>query len=213
MHKDRLSLERDLVSSLSRAGGIASNWLNAKPIYLSMKTTGSGKNAQVIEMAILDTDQSVLFHSQILPSVGIESEVEQSHGINLSSLQARPTLPQLLAQIISIVEYRPIIMFNAIFHSRILKQSCQAYDLPFDWLDSLAVNCAMYLAANAYGTDNRYGTISMQFAMQRASVIGFRDDNGAVAEGYALVQMLKLMANYNLAIKAEMARLSIKMSA
>ena len=119
----------------------------------------------------------------------------------------------MLAQIISIVEYRPIVMFNAIFNTRILKQSCQAFDLPIDWLDSLAVNCAMYLAANAYGTDNRYGTVSMAFAMQKAKVIGFRDDNGAVAEGYALVQILKLMANHHETLKAKLAHGKMQISA
>jgi len=213
MQKDRLILERELASSLSRAGGIALAWLNAKPIYMSMKTTGSGKDAQVIEMAILDTDQSVMFHSQILPSVAIDPEAELSHGINLSALQGRPTLSQVLAQIMSIVEYRPIVMFNAIFNTRILKQSCQAFDLPISWLDALAVNCAMYLAANAYGTNNRYGTVSMAFAMQKAKVIGFRDDNGAVAEGYALVQILKLMANHHVSVKAKLALGKIKISA
>lgn len=207
------SLERELASDLGRASVIATNWLNTAPVYISTKSTGSGKFAQIIEIAILDTDQSVLFHSQLLPSVSIDKEAELSHGINLSALQGRPGWGQVVDEIKKIIGKRNLIMFDAIYQSRLLKQSCAAYNISFTWLDDLSINCAMYLAANAYGTDNRYGTVSIGYAMQRAKVRGYCEAAPAVASCYALVQMLQRTSGYSLAIQQSLSQMDYKISA
>ena len=207
------SLERELASDLGRAGMVANNWLNCAPVYISTKSTGSGKFAQIIEIAVLAADQSVLFHSQLLPSVCIDSEAELSHGLNLSALQGRPRWSQVIEKLKAVIAKRNVIMFDAIYQTRLLKQSCLAFNLSFDWLDELSINCAMYLAANAYGTDNRYGTVSIQYAMQRAKVKGYTDAGPAVAGCYALIQMLQLTAGYSLEIKQRLDLIGYKISA
>ena len=188
------SLERELNNSLGRAGQVASHWLDESPIYISTKTTGSGKFAQVVEIALLDAQQNVLFHSQIQPSVAIDKDAELLHGINLSALQGRPSWPQIIDRLQQLVSGRKIIIFDAIYETRILKQSCQAYALDIDWIDKLAVNCAMYLSANAYGSDNRYGTTSMSHALQKAQVSQITAYSGAVASCYALIKLVTTTA-------------------
>ncbi|NRA19968.1 MAG: hypothetical protein HRU05_05760 [Oceanospirillaceae bacterium] len=205
-----LSIERELTGDLARAGAVAGNWHTGSPIYLSIKTTGSDQFSQVIEIAILDTDQSVLFHSQIKPSIEIDADVERSQGINASALQDRPSWPQVLDRIIPLMRQRNVIMFNALYQTRVLKQSCLAYNLSLDWLDGLAVNCSMYLAANAYGTNNRYGTISIEYAMKKAGIAGYSERSSTVAGCYAQAKMLHLMALYTEQLRLQVA---FKMSA
>jgi hypothetical protein len=204
------SLQRELNSNLARAGRAAANWLNTAPLYLCTKTTGSGKSDQLIELSILDSEQRVLFHSQILPTVAIDAE--NRHGINLTGLLQRPKWPALVAKVMELLKGRKIIIFNALFETRILKQTSIAYGLGIDWVDSLEVNCAMYLAANAYGSDNRYGSVSMAYAMKKAKVAGFDSTNGTVADCYALVRLATTIASSRQVIKQRIAQLSLKIA-
>jgi DNA polymerase-3 subunit epsilon len=181
----------DAKFSLKPTGSVAVHWLSDKPIYLTTKTTGVDQFAQVIEIAILDTDQSVLFHSQLMPSVAIDKEADRLDGLNLSALQGRPSWPEVVEKIQAIVKNRKIIIFDSLFEMRLLKQTCQAYSLPINWIDNLAANCAMHLAANAYGVDNRYGTVSFEHALNKAAISGYHENSGTVAAAYAMVQVIR----------------------
>ncbi|EFI5417201.1 3'-5' exonuclease, partial [Escherichia coli] len=65
---------------------------------------------------------------------------------------------------------RPVIIFNARFDIRILKQTAAAHRDPADWLEEMTVYCAMELAAGYYGVTNRYGTISLASAASQAGL-------------------------------------------
>ncbi|MEH6443596.1 MAG: 3'-5' exonuclease [Oceanospirillaceae bacterium] len=177
--------------SLKPAGSVAVHWLSDKPVYLTTKTTGVDQFAQIIEIAILDTDQSVLFHTQLMPNVAIDKDAERLHGLNLSALQGRPYWFEVVAKIQSIVKNRKVIIFNALFEMRLLQQTCQAYNLPVNWIDNLTVSCSMHLAANAYGVDNRYGTVSFEHALSKAAIDGYHQNSGTVTAAYAMVQMIR----------------------
>jgi len=194
--KDNVSIKRELNSQLGRAGKIAINWLKHSPIYISTKTTGTGKFAQLIEIAILDCDQSVMYHSQIKPTVAIDDDALEQHSIDLSSLSDRPSWPQVAATIQALIKERRIIMFDVLFETRILKQSCIAHGLEFDWIDDLNIDCAMNLATITYGIDNRYGTTSIDYAMKKANITGYKADTGAVAATYAVIQLIRIIADY-----------------
>jgi DNA polymerase III epsilon subunit-like protein len=202
--KSNLSLKRDLNNNLGRAGNTAINWLAQKPIYISTKTSGFGEYSQIIELAVLDANLNVLFHSQFMPSVDIDREAQALHGINLSALQDRPKFSELVPQLRKIVANRKVIMFNGLFETRIMKQSCFASSVAIDWIDDLQLNCAMYLSANAYGTDNRYGTTSIENAFMKAKITGFSQASGAVAANYALALLVRNIAQYTLDINKDL---------
>ncbi|EPJ47693.1 MAG: hypothetical protein OFPII_11050 [Osedax symbiont Rs1] len=206
------SLEKGLTNHLTRLGESANYWLSDHPVYLSTKSSGSGEYAQVIEIAILDADLSVLFHSQIQPTVTIDIDAEQLHGINLSSLLERPKWSEVVLQVQQLLIGRQVVVFDGLFETRLLKQSCLAFNLPLDWLDALTINSAMALAVNAYGTDNRYGTVSIEYAMIKANILGFRNDNGAVAATYALFNMLKIIAEFSGLPEPEKQRLAYEIA-
>ena len=65
---------------------------------------------------------------------------------------------------------QPVIIFNARFDTRILKQTAAAHSDPADWLEEMTVYCAMELAAGYYGATNRYGTISLASAASQAGL-------------------------------------------
>ena len=210
--RSHYSVERELNNSQGRAGRVASNWLDDAPLYISTKTTGSGEFSQVIEIALLDAKQNVIFHTQIRPSVAIDKDAEQLHAINLSSLQGRPTWPDVIERLKQLLAGRKVIIFDAIYETRILKQSCQAYALDIEWIDALSVNCAMYLSANAYGSDNRYGTTSISHALQKAQVSQIATRSGAVASCYALIKLVTTIADYTRLRRETLDKLSLKIA-
>ncbi|EPJ43974.1 MAG: hypothetical protein OFPI_41070 [Osedax symbiont Rs2] len=206
------SVQRELNNSLGRAGRGAANWLDDAPLYISTKNSGSGEFAQVIEIALLDASQNVIFHSQIRPSVAIDKDAEQYHAINLSSLQGRPVWPDVIDRLKNLLRGRKVIIFDAIYETRILKQSCQAYALDIEWIDALSVNCAMYLSANAYGSDNRYGTTSITHALQKAQVGQITSQSGAVASCYALIKLVTTIADYTRGRREMLDKLNLKIA-
>jgi DNA polymerase III epsilon subunit-like protein len=208
--KDNVSIKRELNSQLGRAGKIAINWLKHSPIYISTKTSGTGKFAQLIEIAILDCDQSVLFHSQIKPSVKIDDDMLEQHCIDFSSLSDRPSWSQVAATVQELTKDRRIIMFDVLFETRILKQSCIAHNIDFDWVDDLSIDCAMNLATITYGIDNRYGTTSIEYAMKKANITGYKADTGAVAATYAIIQLIKIIADYTHRLQAKAEKKPLK---
>lgn len=90
---------------------------------------------------------------------------------------------------------RPVIIFNARFDIRILKQTAAAHSDLADWLEELTVYCAMELAAGYYGATNRYGTISL--ALTTLSDRRRTDDGWGV----------NAIAAYHLELLQEQARL------
>ncbi len=87
--------------------------------------------------------------------------------LNARSAAAWPDIAQQLQHHIG---RRPLVIFNADFDMRILKQAAAAHNAPASWLDTLTVYCAMRLAAGCYGPTNRYDTISLASAASQAGL-------------------------------------------
>ena len=94
------------------------------------------------------------------------------HGISEQALCGAPSWTDVARQLRHAIGDRPVIIFNARFDIRILKQTAAAHSDPADWLEELTVYCAMELAAGYYGATNRYGTISLACAASQAGLTG-----------------------------------------
>nr|AYU69023.1 3'-5' exonuclease [Escherichia coli] len=73
------------------------------------------------------------------------------HGISEQALCGAPSWTDVARQLRHAIGDRPVIIFNARFDIRILKQTAAAHSDPADWLEELTVYCAMELAAGYYG--------------------------------------------------------------
>ncbi|EHI3197214.1 3'-5' exonuclease, partial [Salmonella enterica] len=95
-------------------------------------------------------------------------------------LVSAPFWPDIAQQLQHHIGRRPLVIFNAEFDTRILKQTAAAYNDRASWLDSLTVYCAMRLAAGYYGPTNRYGTISLSGAVSQAGLSWAGEAHSAV---------------------------------
>lgn len=144
-------------------------------VVLDTETTGLGGNDQVIEIAVVDWQGSVLINQRIRPTVAIDPDAQAVHGISAADLDGCPSWTDIADQVRDVLEGRPVVIFNAGYDRRMLYQTAKSTLGPdgldgLDWIINLDTHCAMDLAAREYGATNKYGTISLANAVSRAGI-------------------------------------------
>lgn len=164
----RLSVLSRLNSTSGRMARQAYDWLSLAPLFLDTETTGLDNTAEALEIGLTDASGQVVFETRLKPTVAIGAQAAAVHGISEQALCGAPSWTDVARQLRHAIGDRPVIIFNARFDIRILKQTAAAHSDPADWLEELTVYCAMELAAGYYGATNRYGTISLACAASQA---------------------------------------------
>ena len=106
------------------------------PLFLDTETTGLGDDDQVIELAIVDAEGELLFHSLVRPTVAISEGAAAVHGISEAELAAAPTWPEIDKTVRQLLKGRLVVAHNVSFDARLLRQTCRAHNLPdidYEW--------------------------------------------------------------------------------
>nr|WP_254877159.1 3'-5' exonuclease [Salmonella enterica] len=82
-----------------------------------------------------------IFETLLKPTVGIDPAAAAVHGISDDDLVSAPSWSDIAQQLQHHIGQRPLVIFNADFDTRILKQTAAAHNDPASWLDSLTVYC------------------------------------------------------------------------
>ncbi len=127
----------------------ARQWVAEKPVYIDTETTGLDKTAEIVEIAVIESDGSILFQSLVKPSRPIPAELTRIHGIDNHMVETAPSFPVVWATLRAQVINRKIGFYNAQFDLRMMRQSYEVYRLP--WKDSLAALDVMQLFAALRG--------------------------------------------------------------
>lgn len=138
--------------------------------FLNAETTGLGSDAEATEIAVMGTGGDVLFESYCRPTVPVEEGAFEVHGISLDKLKTAPSWPEIEGEFRAALEGRKVVVFNAEFGVRILKQTARAHGEIPEWIGNLRAICAMKKAAQIYGATNRYETISFGSAVYAAGI-------------------------------------------
>ncbi|EFA6392915.1 3'-5' exonuclease [Escherichia coli] len=147
----RLSVLSRLNSTSGRMARQAYDWLSLAPLFLDTETTGLDNTAEALEIGLTDATGQVVFETRLKPTVAIGAQAAAVHGISEQALCGAPSWTDVARQLRHAIGDRPVIIFNARFDIRILKQTAAAHSDPADWLEELTVYCAMELAAGYYG--------------------------------------------------------------
>ncbi|HGS4617171.1 TPA: exonuclease domain-containing protein [Vibrio cholerae] len=205
-----LSVKAKLKSNEAKASCKAIQWLDENPLFLDSETTGIDDKAQILELAISDAQGSILLETRLLPTVPIHREAEDIHGITAESLTNSPTWPDVSAQVQKILCGRSLIIFNADFDTRMLRQTSAAFGEPVEWVRELKVHCAMYLAADTFGPTNRHGSISLASAVDAAGIEWRGAAHGAVADTLTTVDLVQAIADIKRNLDQKIATLEKK---
>jgi DNA polymerase-3 subunit epsilon len=118
-------LDNQSPSSSSRVAAIQSarEILANSPVYLDTETTGLDSNAEIIEIAVIDSDGSILMNSLVRPRNPIPREATRIHGITDEMTRTSPTWISLWQEVRGIFFGRQIAVYNADFDLRMIDQT------------------------------------------------------------------------------------------
>lgn len=132
-------------------------WLEKKPLYLDTETTGLDEDAEVCDIAVIDYDGVVLFETLVKPLNGIPPEATEIHGIRNEMVEDAPAFDDIAGRLLDVLRGRQLLIYNANFDLRIMKQSTAYPDRFTLWKsEPFSASCVMHLYARFFGDFNDY---------------------------------------------------------
>jgi DNA polymerase III subunit epsilon len=141
---------KDSVSQVrGRAIELACKVRDHKPVYIDTETTGLGMADEIVEISIIDHDGCVLLESLVKPSKPIPQATTRIHGITNEDVRTAPPWPTVWNDVRSLLAIRLIVIYNADFDIRMMKQSHMRYNMP--WKDTFSTLDLLKLYAEYRG--------------------------------------------------------------
>jgi DNA polymerase-3 subunit epsilon len=117
-------------------------------VFLDTETTGLDDHSEVIEIAIVDRDGETLVNSLVRPIRPIPETASAIHGILDDEVANAPYWAEFFPTISSICHDRKVVVYNADYDLRLIRQSCQMAGIePF----TAKFHCAMQAFACFHG--------------------------------------------------------------
>ncbi len=150
-------------NSTSRTSAIAKaeRFLARQPLFLDTETTGLDPRAEIVEIALIDHDGSVLLDSLVKPTRRIPNDATRVHNISNEMVADAPTWVELWPQVQVLLAGRSVGIYNADFDLRMIQQSHAAHGV-LDGVASATGFCIMKLYAEFYGEPGRNGDFRWQ---------------------------------------------------
>ncbi|MEQ1075050.1 MULTISPECIES: 3'-5' exonuclease [Acinetobacter] len=204
--QEALSIHSKLKSKRMIASQKAHALLQLEPLFLDTETTGLDRKAQIIEIAVTDALGNVLFESRLKPSVPIHRGAFGVHGITLADLTDAPTWPEIAEDLKELLSNRLCVIYNKEFDDRLIFQTASAFDDPIEWWSENDKKCAMKLAAECFGSTNRYGSISLENAIAQAGVIYMGAAHSAAVDAKATADLVRSIAQLHLELEKQVTQ-------
>ena len=100
-------------------------------IFIDTETTGRGRNDEIIEIAVIDEAETVLFQSLIKPKRLITKASTKVHGITNKMVADAPSFADVWAELVAVIADSTIVFYNQDFDTRMIRQSVAiAFDSP-----------------------------------------------------------------------------------
>ena len=128
--------------------------LTTRPLFLDTETTGLDRRAEVCQIAIVDYDGAVLLDTLVKPPRRIPPDATAIHGITNAQVASAPTFAEILPQLDDLFYNRNVVIYNADYDVRLLRQSARAHGLTFE--PRAQFHCAMVAYAQFHGEWDDY---------------------------------------------------------
>lgn len=155
-------------------------------VAMDLETNDIGKKAQVIQIALVDNRMNILLDKLIKPldfdaKRHDKSKACEINGITSSMIINAPMLPTVLPEIIDIVYNRNLVIFNADFDARVLRNSALKHGI---FLPPLNAICAMLITTAWHESDF---WLSLDEAIHYSGMRRTKNESAHSALGDALV--------------------------
>ena len=128
---------------------IAQKVLQAQPVYLDTETTGLDSKAEIVEISIVDHDDTLLFESLVRPTRPIPPDSSRVHHITNEMVKSAPTWAEVWPSVRTHLDRRVIAIYNEEYDLRLMQQSHQVHRMP--WQERYKSICIMKLYAQFRG--------------------------------------------------------------
>lgn len=169
--------------------------LAKNPVYIDTETTGIDDVAQIIDIAVVDSDGTILINTLIKPTAPIPAGATAIHHITDKMVYGAPTWAEAWPLVNAILRDRLVITYNADYDIRMIRQSCKAHGIGTDCKFQSA--CAMLLFADFYGDFNEYrGSYRWKKLDAAAKIAGYQEwvAHRAVGDTLATLAVMHYMA-------------------
>ena len=159
-------------------------------LILDTETTGL-KDAEVIEVALVDTTGAVRLNTLLKPQTPVMNPYAQRvHGISLGALQSQPSWPEVLPEFVALAKDATVLAWNAPFDARMLEQTSARWHLPHP---KLLFVCAMRLYAQTHGRSS-YGLHKAVVTEGLEALLTQHSSHRALGDVMFVYELLKRLA-------------------
>lgn len=101
-------------------------------LILDTETTGlDDEQDEIIQLGIIDLQGNILFDSFFRPAVEVTPGASAVHGLTDEDLQGAPLFSKCYNEIVTIINGRPVLIYNADFDERLFMATINRYSLPY----------------------------------------------------------------------------------
>ena len=168
-------------------------------VVLDLETTGVTKASELIEIAVVSADSTVLLNEYVMPKGRIPKEASDVHGITRDMLKGCATWTEWEPYVYEMLRDKLVITYNAEFDMRMLRQSSEKWGLePFEYRTA----CAMlaYAQHRRIPHPRRKGEFKW-FKLQKACLeegVEWLPNHRALSDAIATRELLLTVAGRNL---------------
>lgn len=134
-----------------------------------------------------------LYSSLVHTDKEIAPAAQDVHGISASMLEGAPTPEEVDRELEAVLKGKEWTAFNLAFDRNAVERTFSG-----NWVSATSERCAMRLAAKVYGATNRYGTINLSAAIERAGVKWEGQAHDAEADAKGAADLLKKISQIDL---------------
>lgn len=102
----------------------AEKWITENALILDTETTGLADDDEIVEIAILKIDGTVLLDELVRPTRPIPADVTAIHGITDADVERARIWPNIWPMVQPILTHQLIVTYNAPFDRRLIDQTC-----------------------------------------------------------------------------------------
>jgi DNA polymerase-3 subunit epsilon len=140
-------------STVSWARGLVED---SSTVFIDTETTGLDASAEIVDIAVVGLDGTILLDTLVKPTRSIPAGASRIHGIYDHHVSDAPAWCDIYDAVATLLEGRPVVIYNASYDRRIIEQCCAHSRLRLiDGADRW--QCAMLRHAEYVGEPGRWG--------------------------------------------------------
>lgn len=155
-------------------------------VILDTETTGLDNDAEIVQIAVIDHAGQVLLNTLVKPTYPIPPGATRIHGITDEQVKDAPTFVEIAAQVSTLLSGKRIVIYNAEYDARLLRQTAKAAGLSPSWA-VLTADCAMLAYSQWIGDWSDYHG---NYRFQRLP----GGDHSALGDARATLAVIRRMA-------------------